>query len=480
MKEDRSILDEMGIQPEEVKIKLETKETLENQLMELFTKGEANAFFAQAIDYAISDPQNFSQFYRKFFAEKFPGKILAQAPDDRLLILGAFTSRYTHIEGKPDFDNQKEQLLEKLKEIKEFGDLMEQRKQNARESGQRIFNELQIREHGDILSEQKIEELIEHLRGNIEDPRILHLLTAYYLYIQGEFAMPNSLDSKSAMKQDKEYSNRLNERWMSIREDPEELKHVLDVLSEKIRSTIEKSNDSEVVITTNRDNLKAPPTCVLAEGDFLHGAPISTLDHVRKVGFMCREVLYPEFAKESISFNWGGSISFGRQTKGEIVETNRARTNYENQFIELLNRSSFLGRYMGNVASDYGAYDGSIRHYLRTGERVTKKTKEEELEDRKRKLFDIKAAGDDAITYVLRVQKNSYTLDAGTATRHSDEHGVCIGVPSTEIKSVIVDATSEIAIKKVLSKLFKYPFYIPVYDSETGTLINEEMKKLYE
>jgi len=70
-------------------------------------------------------------------------------------------------------------------------------------------------------------------------------------------------------------------------------------------------------------------------------------------------------------------------------------------------------------------------------------------------------------------------MDAGTATRHSDEYGVGIGVSSTEIKGVIVDATSEIAIEKVFSELCKYSFYIPVYDSESGTCINEEMKKLY-
>lgn len=80
----------------------------------------------------------------------------------------------------------------------------------------------------------------------------------------------------------------------------------------------------------------------------------------------------------------------------------------------------------------------------------------------------------------MREQKDSYELSAGTATSHSDEYGVGIGVPSTEIKGVIVDAMSETAVKKVFSELCKYPFYVPVYDSETGTLINESMKKLYE
>ncbi|MFA7245432.1 MAG: hypothetical protein WC070_04645 [Candidatus Magasanikbacteria bacterium] len=477
MREDGLTMEEMN---QQTKKETETIESNKEQLEELFAKGEVDIFFVQAVKYATSDPQNFSQFYKKLFTEKFPGKVLAQAPDAKLLVLGAFISRFTYIEGKPDFDKQKEQLLQQIKEAKEFSDLMEQRKREVRESSKKIFYELQIQEHANLLSEQEVEELIKNAQANIEDPHILRLLISYYLYTQGEFAMPNSSESKYLMRQDGEYINRLNERTKNILENPEELRYVLDVLSKKIRTTIEESNDHEAITATNQKNLMATPTCVLAEGDFLHGAPINTLDQVRKTGFLCREVQYPEYAKTSMSLNWGGSISFGRQTKDEIIEKNRAKTNYANPFIGLLNRVSFLGRYMGNVASEYGAYDGSTRHYLKTGEQMTKKTKEEELKDRKNKIFDIKAAGDDAITYVLREQKNSYTLDAGTATRHSDEHGVGIGVPSIEIKGVIIDATSEIAIKKILSELCKYSFYIPVYDSETGTCINEEMKKLYE
>jgi len=480
MKEGGPTLKGISLQTEKVKMKLETKESPEKQLEELLTKGEIDAFFAQAIDYAIYDPQIFSQFLRKLFAEKFHGEALAhQTPDDRLFVLGAFTSQYMYIEGKPDFNKRQEQLLQKLKETKEFYDLMKQRKQIVQENGEKIFNKLQIQEHDDLLPRQELRELIDMFTNNIEDPRILDFLTHYYLYARGEFNMPNSLDGRSAGKQDKKYIDRLNERLKSIRENPEELRSVLNVLSKKIRTTIEESNDREVIATTNQKNLTAPPTCTLAEGDFLHGTSISTLDQVRKTGFLCREVQHPEYAKESMSLNWGGSISFGRQTKGEILNRNRERTNYANPFIGYLNRSSFLGRYMGNVASKYGAYDGIIRHYLRTGEKVTKKTKDEELEDRKKHLFDIKAAGDDAITYILREQKKSYIMDAGTATRHSDEYGVGIGVSSTEIKGVIVDATSEIAIEKVFSELCKYSFYIPVYDSESGTCINEEMKKLY-
>lgn len=477
MRENGPTPEEMGLKPKEINVKPETKIVPDNQLEELFTEGETDAFFKQALDYAISDPQNFYQFYRKFSAEKFPGKILSQLPDDRLIVLGAFTNCFTLIEGKPDFDKQKEQLLQQLREAKEFGDLMEQRRQRVRESGKKIFDELQIEKHGDILSEQEIEELIKHAQTNIEDSHIRDLLISYYLYVQGEFAMPNSLASKYEMMQDiEEYDKRLKERKKSIRENPEELRHVLDVLSKKIRATIEESNDRKVVTTTNQQNLTAMPTCVLAEGDFLHGTLISTLDQVRQTGFLCREVT----GKTSRGLNSGGSISFGRQTRGEVGGTHEYSTNYANTFIRNLNLRSFLGHYMGNIASVYGAHDESIRHYLQTGEWVTKKTKEDKLEDRISKAPDVKAVGDDAITYILREQNNSYALVAGTATRHSDEHCVGIGVPSTEIKGVIVDATSEIAIKKVLSELCKYSFYIPVYDSETGTCINEEMKKLYE
>lgn len=479
MRETGPTPEEMGLQPKENGEQSEIKTVPDSQLEARFTKNELDVFFAQSMDYAISDPQNFCQFYRKFFAEKFPDKVLAQVPDDRLLVLGAFTSRFSHIEGKPNFEVQKEQLIQQARETKEFSDLMRQRRQETQQNGKKIFEELQIQEYGDVLSEEEINKLTKHLQTSMEDPRILSLLTSYYLYAQGEFAMPNSSEGQIARRQDKEYNNRLNKRFSDIRENPEELKHVVDMLSEKIRTTIEESNDPNITNTTNQENLTAPSTCVLAEGDFLHGAPIGMLDQVRKTGFLCREVQYPEYAKTSMSLNWGGSISFGRQTKGEIVGVNREKKDYANPFLRLLNRNSFLGRYRGNVASEYGAYDESVRYYLRIGEPAQKRTKEEKLEDRRKKLFDIKVAGDDAITYILREQKNSYELKAGTATSHSDEYGVGIGVPSTEIKGIVVDASSETALKKVLSELCKYPFYIPVYDSETGTLINEEMKNKF-
>lgn len=475
MREGGPTPEEMGLKPEEILINPETQTTPDAELETLFAEGKMDTFFEQALDYATTSPQNFCRFYKKFFVEKFPGKVLSEVPDDRLFVL----SFIAHIEGRPDFENQKEQLLKQIKETKEFGGLMEQRKRVAQENGKKILEELQVQKSGDCLPKQEIEKMTKNLQSNIEDPAILNLLTSYYLYAQGEFAMPNSLDGKAAREQDTEYNNRQNKRTNDIRENPEELKRVLDMLSDKVRATVEKSNDPNITAATNQDNLIAPPICIIAEGDFLHGAPISTLDQVRKIGFLCREVINPDYAKSSMSLNWGGTISFGRQTKSEITGTNRTRTDYANPLLKYLNRNSFLGKYRGNIASEYGAHDGNFRHYLRTGERVAAKTKEQELEDRRKKLFDIKTAGDDAITYILREQKNSYELKAGTATSHSDEHGVGIGVPSTEIKGIVVDASSEAAIKKVFSELCKYPFFVPVYDSETGTLVNEDMKKLY-
>lgn len=482
MKEDRPTFEETSLTQKEIEPKTETEIILDSELETLFAERKIDSFFEQSINYAISDPKNFCQFYKKFLAEKFSDDKFLQIYDNdsRFHVLTDFNSRFTHKRENADFDKQKEQLLQEAKETKEFNELMIQRKRNAQEKSQKIFDELNIQEHGNIFSEKETNELIEQLRLNIEDSRILKLLTHYYLYAQGEFHMTSSMKEHIAWTQDKKYLDRKNERLADIWENPEEFKLVIDMLSEKLRTIIEKSNNPDAVALTNKENLTALPNYTLVKGDFLHGTTIDSLDKINKRGFLCRKILYPEYAKNSMSQIIGGSVSFGKQTGSEIIEKRRMKNEYANILIQRYCRNSFLEKYRGNIASEYGAYDVSVRHYLRRGEQISKKSREEELKERKERIIDIKAAGDDAITYIMREQKDSYELSAGTATSHSDEYGVGIGVPSTEIKGVIVDATSETAVKKVLSELCKYPFYVPAYDSETGTLINESMKKLYE
>jgi len=71
----------------------------------------------------------------------------------------------------------------------------------------------------------------------------------------------------------------------------------------------------------------------------------------------------------------GGSVSFGKQTGSEIIEKKRMKNEYANILIKRYCRNSFLEKYRGNIANDYGAYDVSVRHYLRTGNRFQKNQK---------------------------------------------------------------------------------------------------------
>ena len=235
---------------------------------------------------------------------------------------------------------------------------------------------------------------------------------------------------------------------------------------------IVSSNDPGAVAKTNQENLDALSVCVLTEGDLLHGGSINNFDQIRKAGFICREIVDPEYAERSMQNNWA-SVSFSRQKNGVNTEKE-----IKNPLTRLLNEHSFLGQYQGNVARDYGAHDESIRHYLQTGEKRDKGSNEEELEKRRWRFCDVRTSGDNAMTYILREQEDSYARDDAEAS-HSEEYCVGIGVPSTEIKGVIIDASSEKAIEKVLSKLAEFPFFIPAYDSETGVLLNEKMKELY-
>lgn len=456
-----------SLKSEETESQAEKEVIPENEIKIIFEEDSPDEFFSKAVDLAVSDPMKFANTYKEFFkGEDFPNKV----PDGRLNALRIFAWSFVDTDNEPEPEKQKEELLQNLKETRRFDDLMECRKKEVKASSEIILEELEIQGHGDPLSEREIEELVKTLQSNIsqENSQSWFYLECYYLHEHDGLDMPTSLASR-----ERDSNIDLNQRLQEITESPEESKQVLDMVSKKIGMIIASSNDQEIVAKANQENLNALPACVLTEGDLLHGGSIIDLDQIRKAGFLCREIVNPAYAEKSMQNNWA-SVSFSRQKNGVNTEKE-----IKNPLIRLLSENSFFGQYQGNVASDYGAHDESVKHYLRTGEKRDKGSNEEELEERHLRLHDIRTAGDKAMTYILREQNDSYAQGANVRASRSDEYCVGIGVPSTEIKGVIVDASSEEAIKKVLSKLAEFPFFIPAYDSETGVLLNEKMKELY-
>lgn len=446
-------------------------------IKELFDKREDDICLSKVLDYATNDQDDFLESYLEYWKENINDDKFLEEYDKsgKLFIFAKLASAIKRKKEGMKINEDEENIFEEARELKDFIGSLLQRKQDIIEKGQKIFNDLNIQEHGAELSEKEKNELIENLA--IKDPRILEFLIHYYVYERGEFFMTSS---KELRMQDDEYWQRRNKRTRNIAEDENEMKHVVEVVHGKLKEIVERSNNKDDIDRANKGNLALPSNYIPNEGDFLHGTTLDTLDEIRKSGFLCREIKYPEYAKRSMSQIIGGSVSFGRQTKNEIKGASRTKKNYANNLIEYYCKNSFLGKYGDNIANEYGAYDASVRHYIRTGEKNIKKSEEDELEERKNYLIDIKAAGDSAITYILNEQKKSYELCANAQTSNSDEYGVGIGVPSTEIKGIIVDATCEKAVRTVFSSVSKYPFYIPIYDSETGILINEDMKKIYQ
>ncbi len=459
------------------KIELNKEFSEKVNIKDLFDKREDDICFSKALDYAINDQDDFSKSYFEYWKENINDDRFLEEYDKggKIFILLKLASVIKRKKEGMKINEDEENIFEETKKLKNFIELLIQRKQDIIEKSQKIFNDLNVQECGTALNEKEKNELIENLA--VKDPRILQLLIHYYVYERGEFFMASS---KELRMQNDEYYQRRNKRTSDIAEDENEMKHVVEVVHGKLREIVERSNNKNDTGKANKENLALPSNYIPNEGDFLHGTTIDTLDEIRKSGFLCREIKYPEYAKRSMSQIFGGSVSFGRQTKNEIKEKGREKKNYANVLFGDYCKNSFLGKYRGNIASEYGAYDASVRHYTRTGEEIEKKSKEEELEERKSYLIDIKAAGDEAITYILKEQKDSYELYANTQTSNSDEYGVGIGASSTEIKGIIVDATCEKAVRIVFNGVSKYPFYIPVYDSETGVLINEDMKKIYQ
>jgi len=446
-------------------------------IKELFDKRKDDICFSKVLDCATNDQDDFLKSYFEYWKENINDDKFLEEYDKRgkIFIFAKLANVMRRKKEGMKINKDEENIFEEAKELKDFIESLLQRKRDIVEKSQKIFDDLNVQECGTALNEKEKNELIENLA--VKDPRILQLLIHYYVYERGEFFMTSS---KELGMQNDEYWQRRNKRTSDIADDENEMKHVVEVVHGKLREIVEKSNNKDDIDKANEHNLALPSNYIPNEGDFLHGTTIDTLDEIRKSGFLCREIKYPEYAKRSMSQIFGGSVSFGRQTRNEIKEERREKNNYANVLVEYYCKNGILGKYGDNIASKYGAYDASVKHYIRTGEKIEKKSKEEELEERKNYLIDIKAAGDEAITYILKEQKDSYELRANTQTSNSDEYGVGIGAPSTEIKGIIVDATCEKAVRTVFAGISKYPFYIPVYDSETGVLINEDMKKIYQ
>lgn len=460
-----------SLKSEETESQAEKEVIPENEIKIIFEEDSPDEFFSKAVDLAVSDPMKFASTYKEFFrGENYPDK---EAPDGRLNALRVFAWGYANADNELDPEKRKEELIQKIKEAEEFYGSMEQRKKEIPEKVKRVSEELSIQEHSRPLSEQEVEESIKSFQSIFsegEKSKNFGLFARYYLYAtRGEFGMPSS-----SPYLDRQRTQDSNERVGSVIDNPEESKLVMQAVSEQIGRIIKGSNDSEKIAEINLENLNATQICMLLEGDFLHGSSIDSLDQIRKRGFLCREILDPNY--DSMSMN-RVSVSFGRQK--EAVNEKLERNNYNNECIKQINKDTFFRKYRGNIARDYGAYDESTEWQLRFGEKKTRGANEDELYGRQSKISDIKVAGENAMTYIVREQDFSYELFANADTSHADEYCVGIGVPSTEIKGVIVDASSEKAIKKVLSKLAEFPFYIPAYDSETGVLLNEKMKELY-
>lgn len=363
-----------------------------------------------------------------------------------------------------------------IEQAKEFYKQIAQRSEEVRKRGKDILENLAISKHGEPVSEQEMRKIGEQLQTNITDPHMLDLLVHYYLFAHEGFRMPNSIGYGDPGLREK-YGARL-EHFIGDDQDREQI--LLPRLTEKIFDIVKESNDPKKIAEANQANLKAPLTYELIEGDFLRGGSLGTMEQIRKMGFFCREVVDPQLAKASISMNFGGTVSFGRNFGESMWLRSRKYTPlhlyFSNPFIMYLYGSSFLGRYFSNVASNYGAEDQTIRHLIETG-KTTLSPKEARA--RRAALPDVKAAVESAVTYILKEQKNSYAMSSCAEGPYSDEYGVGMGVPSTEIKGVIVDATKKEAVEKLFVELAKFPFYVPVYDCVTGALVNEEMKKLY-
>lgn len=452
-------------EPEKSELQIEKEAAPENEIKKLFEENTPDSFFSKAVDFAVNDPIKFSNAYKEFFrGENFPDK---EAPNGRLNALRMFAWGFINAENESDPGKKKKELIQKIKEAEEFCELMECRREEVKEKAEKIFDELKIQKHDDALSKGETEEIVEKLQSNAHNEKNIFYIILYYLQEKGEFFIPTSMAGK------KQRSQLLNQRIHEIMDNPEESRRALEIVSEKLRQIVEKSNNPESIIEANKININAPSVCILEEGDLLHGGPVSSMNGKRRKGFICREILNPDY--KSLSMNWV-SVSFGRQRK--TVDEYLEQKNYANNFIRILEKNSFLGKYRGNVAYEYGAHDEAIRSFLKTGEKRIKKTNEKELENRIW-ASDIKAAGDDAITYILNKQKDAFEQGANVDSSHSDEYCVAVGVPSTEIKGVIIDADREEAIRKTFVEISKFPFYIPIYDSETGVLLNKKMRKLY-
>lgn len=438
------------------------KPALGAKLVTVFEREGIDPFFRQAVNFAISDPLNFSAFYNQFSQEKFPDVHFVELPDNRLCVLSSFAYRIK-LYGDSNKPDAQELWVQMLKEAKEFYHYMDRRKQEVQQKGEKILSELHIHEQGQPLSFEKIDDQVNYFRRIINSDRIFD---RYYLYTKGEFPVISSVADRQADLEDEKDYDKFNDRIDQIRENPKELSQAIEIATNKVKEIIERSNDPERIKSINQENLNAAPEYILKEGDFLHGAHVESIDQIAQHGILCRELAFPGVRTSSYNHIL---VVFGRQLEKKVVKRRGTLLDMPNPLITMLCENTFYKRYRGNVARDYGAQAN--------GE--SSLTNEEELEYRRGKFFDIKAAGDDAITYIFKEQKDAYEMDSGTETPFSDEYGLPIGVPSTEIKGMIVDANRESALKKVLPRLAKFPFYVPLYDSETGVLINDGMKKLF-
>lgn len=454
-----SSIEEMG------SFKSEEGEIQKNQVEEILEEKDPDMFFDKASKLALTDPECFSKDFVGAFSEDVEKD---HAKDSIFYFFRVFALRYLDAEREDNREEIREELMSQFREAVGFKESMDRRKGEVKESAERIFEEMDIKEKGTELSPEETEELVQYFCENVFQEKFNHVLfVCNWLQERGESHIPTSRLGK---KQDYALANEIRRKVM---DDPEKLKMALDATADKIKDIIQTSNDPQTLAETNDRNMDISAKFTLSEDDLLHGGYVECADYVRKEGLMCREILNPKYC--SGAQNWA-SVSFGRQR----IEPNYDLEvkDYKNPLIRIMERYDFAGQYRGNVASEYGAHDELLRHYLRTGEWRERMSNEDEVFTRNSNR-DGRVAGDDAITYIIRKQRNAFEQGAGVETSHSDEYCVVIGVPSTEIRGIIIDASNENAIIRTFEQVRKFAFYVPVYDSETGVLLNERMKELY-
>ena len=473
------------------------------RLEELFKSGDIQKFFDEGLDFVIDDLEGFSAEYSKFLKgnvtrEKFPQGLPAEL--DVLARIRIASLR----EGVSA--QERSDLLAQVEEVKEVFDMLKKREGQVRVKGGSLVEELSvesqkrkitsaIQRHGTseadssefdlheppkplALSEQSA--LIEKFNQRIlHDEKSNNKLSAYHHFVRDGRPMPNSFDSHGLAKGVKEQqivnSAKLDTEEGSGRKER--------MIKEKVQEIIEFSNDPIKIDAANQRNLNSADVCELGEGDFLQGAPLTTMEKVRNVGFLCREVTG---ARDMGSSNYGGTVSFSRQREDPNLEApGKHHRGFSNIWLRTYFKKKFVGRYMGDAAifSGYGAHEDDL---LR---RIANYKPQESHDTRKQKIgtnsAELRIAhdtkiNDDAITYILKEQKGAYKMNLNVDSDYSDEYGVGLGVPSTEIKGIVVNATHEKNLKDALAEVMKFPFFVPVYDAATGVLVNGEMKKMYQ